>query len=273
MKENWIRSHGNLLILITTLVFLQAACEPDAMTRPRTIPAHSAAIDAGCPIDPIPGDPIPPNCPVDYSQETGSGSFSEQMAWAAPPGTQTWNGETYDDLHAVADRPTCRSTEYITVQVWVVAFSEHAIFYLTSPVPKIADLGWDYVYNQPMAEYAIPASWTYSDMPWRKYKISGGTVLARCAWKVLKTPAGWEVHIGRVTTWGYSGELVYAGGNGTEPRKGRGWSASNSGVSTGEGSADWRQALQKYLDENVCTEGWEIWVDGVQMCRADGTHV
>lgn len=196
----------------------------------------------------------------------------------AAPEVPLWSGQTYDQLSSIAEMPKCRSSEFITVKVTVLHYGEHAYFFLKTPVPKIRDGQWDYVHNKPTAEYQVPNSYILSDIPGGKYRIYGGTIMARCAWRLLRTPFGFEVHMGQVTTYGYNGILELAPSNGTGPGRGRGWGArfgsTDSGSGNGWGSGgSWQEALAKYLDTQQCTVGWEIWIDGAQRCRADGTRV
>lgn len=52
-----------------------------------------------------------------------------------------------------------------------------------------------------------------------------------------------------------------------------GWTYYNSGTGYANGNTDgWTDALNLYLATGQCSDHWDIWVDGRQMCK-DGQRV
>lgn len=93
-----------------------------------------------------------------------------------------------------------------------------------------------------------------------------------------------RVWVGVVSTVGMWGHITpYASYNRPTSFDPGGWSYGEytydaSGtiltVRVENGAGDgWRSALDAYLSGGGCTIGWEIWVDGKQRCRSDGTAV
>lgn len=104
------------------------------------------------------------------------------------------------------------------------------------------------------------------------YEAWNGTLYGVCrVWR--KQILGKIVEGGFVDWFKFDGEVWTrdnpdSGGNGG----GRGWAYSKDGTQNGDGTSgtinDWQTALNNYLTTGTCTQGWEVWVDGVQVCSA-----
>ncbi|MEP6732315.1 MAG: hypothetical protein ABJE10_16840 [bacterium] len=86
------------------------------------------------------------------------------------------------------------------------------------------------------------------------------------------------VEVGLVTWYNYTGEVFRRSPTGSGGPSDRGWAYYDGATGTtsgqdgeaGGGSAA-QSVVDRFLSTGACTVGWEVWVDGDQRCKADGS--
>ena len=180
---------------------------------------------------------------------------------SAPPGAPVWHGET----EPLSDAYACP-------------------LYIPEPLRAYRNGHW----------FSGPAVWVYISaatpgsvfplLPHGTYAPVGGIIrsedgtrefsgyfIIACRGDFEVTTSGMTVWLGQLFAVGTLGTdyPVNGGGGGFEHN---GWAYKDVTVESGVG-AGWQTALNAYLGSGACTAGWEIWVDGDQKCKADGTAV
>jgi hypothetical protein len=87
--------------------------------------------------------------------------------------------------------------------------------------------------------------------------------------------AGFKITFGPVTWYDYVGDVQLASGDGTGQGSNRGWAYEDTKTSviTGqnEGDEDPTLVITIWTNSGGCTPGWEVIINGVQMCNANAT--
>jgi len=180
-----------------------------------------------------------------------------------------WTGETVDPAPEQADCPASYPRPEFTVILVdngerVLFRSFTTAFYMNdvpSPEPPFR-----------AAQYRFPEfvhSYGQSEA-YGKLEAIGGTLQAVC--KVVRLQIGnTTVETGLMKPFRFDGRVAISddttGGGGGGGGDSRGWAYSDeTGFQNGEGSGSWFEALDRYLRAGVCTAGWEVWVNGRQVC-------
>jgi hypothetical protein len=186
-----------------------------------------------------------------------------------------WNGATVT--------PTPPSTSYYCPQIWRANFQVYSPNWMTdvrfavlTPVTLQRIRGYT-AYNVPMGEYGLnPMEQFSSYSPDDTFRGMGGELWGVCEVYNARTWAGRLVQHGFVRWYHWENGQFWRqgyGGPGGGGERGWGWYDSNSGQYYGAGGIEFRAAVDAFLEHGTCTAGWEIWVDGVQRCDADGNGV
>lgn len=180
-------------------------------------------------------------------KEDVSGSFPE------------WRGEdpTYQSLDGAVYACPAISTGVVMLDTTTDTYIIAGVLVKVYDLPK----GPKY----PRARYRVPDTEHYN---WARNRyIFGGYLDVDCI--------GWYVTLGPVRLWvGYLEPFGYSGTSGVSnkaPATAGGWAYKDSNTTNGNSTdpeASWQQALDSYLTSGTCTPGWDIWVDGTQVCAA-----
>lgn len=240
-----------------------AACS-DSPTSPQRQGLISNEQGASCPLV---VDEYDPNCPESTVWEPDQ-VFEFDAAFVdanvtATAEMPTWEGET--EPTAVGPL-VCPST----IDNGVVFVYQGVRFYAPGPL----------VYTGPASSGGIYPRGLYVAMAGEiismdgRVKLNGG-VIVECRgryYKVPRIPAA--VWVGRMGAIGGFGTIsgTQRGPSGGGNPSGWAWRGIEVTVQTGVGNGR-QDALTTYLAGGGCTQGWVIFVDEQQVCKADGTEV
>ena len=248
-----------------------------------TVLSIAACSEGTAPLEPFTGrhanectdeGPTEPGCPVqiqftseletDVAQDVGFATGAEPL----------WSGESFAEVMESSERFCPSFYKPGKISWYVPEFGENAVFDLPGTAYLQAVIGRT-VLGFPMARYSIPISTLTSTEPAGKYKIFGNvTLYVVCNMVRFRTSRGRLVEGGFMRIYNMEANIQLTEPGGASGSSDRGWAWQDSFTGqeykngAGQGS-DWRAALDTYIETGVCTRGWEIWVDGEQLC--DGT--
>jgi len=222
---------------------------------------------------PIQGE-IPDECPLEYQDS------DEEIPIATPAGTPTgdeplWTGQAFD----ISTVPTSCSPvlQNQNFSIYVPEYGAEVLFAGVGVFTRIAVLPSEFGIAR--ARYQLGAGPYFSVRPLGTYYASGGTLDAWCLTGRYQTGPTIALYLGKMIFDNYTGTVRRKGASNTgggDDATERGWAADNDGTVTGDvtsgASNTPLNAINDFLNNDVCTPGWEIWVDGAIMCFADGTH-
>jgi hypothetical protein len=221
----------------------------------------------------------PQDCPVPYyvvPVDVHSATLSDIPIDGTEP---RWDGQLVDWSNDYGDwASSCPATlDYIEFMAKVETTGEDAEFKIPAagePIVRSQELGYD-TRGNPIAKYRLPEM-IYNSVN-GKYSIYGGVVTVTCYKKLFQVNVyTFKVIVDVKQSWKYEG----LGGvrlnhipNPPSGDAGSGWAYENYslGIETGS-DVGWTTALQTYVNNGGCSEGWEIWVDNRKVCNKDGTN-
>lgn len=269
-------------------------CTPDKLAGPeqqavRFSPHPSRSLEDPCPqmesvlrsdpsLDATSTSTFDDACPVAATVIESDERYAIQIP-QAPAGAAQWEGQSVEWPSGYDYASTCPAQlAYIKFKVEIEGTNDVARFEIPAadvPILKEVDLGYT-VFGQPMAKYRLPEL-IYNSTD-GNYSIYGGLVSVTCHSELRQISSyvfGVEIVIGR--SWNYeSAGGVRRNSTPQPPLFGgsSGWAYRDNSRSFDAGSdSGWFDALSAWVNNGSCTVGWDIFVDGVQVCRKDGVNV
>ncbi len=272
-------------------VWILACSAPDRLSGP-AVPKHPSRIDdTGCYVSgpTMETDTFGPNdCPSDPfvgTTATVQRNLASVMTDPSPdPRTDNvWRGENVD---TPAEEAQCPPVLYTSVRInWDgVWYTFPGFLYYQGPAPAspfFPSAPHGYYSQAPDDNRAVVSDDLRSQIA--GYGAKPQVVIA-CGGDYRFNLFGERVWIGVIAGTGMWGHIApYASYNRPTSYDPEGWSygeytysatGTRIAVRVENGVGDgWRGALDEFLSGGGCTPGWEVWVDGEQRCRVDGTAV
>ena len=182
-----------------------------------------------------------------------------------------WSGQSFDtyDQSLAECLPKILGVQF---KLYIIEYGEYATFDVPGQLEKVSDDGFT-VFGLPKASYALPPNMEIvSSTPAGKYSVRGGLLRGVCLDFRMRTLLGGVPIGGGWHRWyDYTGAAFMGPGQGSGGGGGRGWIWKNNedGYTSGAG-AGWQTAFNNYMSGQGCTRGWEIWIDGHQVCDSFG---
>ena len=243
--------------------------------RPAEAQGLTLRNSVGLPVDRISRDVqdpegcVVPSADAEYEFTTISQPFSSSVQMA-----ETWGGQnlSFDQITESTNAESACFDGISNFKFQRIINGQIETFQVVGTAWKVRDLEPNAL-GISRALYNLPSDFFYSQSG--RYMAWSGTVEATCVQAEMNINLGLvmvHVDVTAYRTRNYNGHIYNvdessAGGNVA------GWGYYDSSTNYSNGNVGgWQDALNTYLNSGTCTDRWDIFVDGQQVCK-DGQLV